>query len=85
MAVIVRRFSFSVRIDDSKKLTFRQREFAFREILTRADIGIGFSVPEEIDRFGVAVRQKHAFEDVSEELGDVFVFVHLLNAFSIKK
>ena len=52
-AVLLRRFRFSVPIDDSKRLSPRAREAAFRCILPWADIGIGFVWPEEIDRLGI--------------------------------
>ncbi|HUY33545.1 MAG TPA: hypothetical protein VMV69_12420 [Pirellulales bacterium] len=40
---------------------------------------------EQIERFRVAVGQEDAFEDVAEELGDVLVLVHLLDAFGIEQ
>ena len=52
-AVILHQFSLDVLIDDSKRLTPSAREAAYRRILPRADIGIGFSGPEEIDRIGI--------------------------------
>jgi len=40
---------------------------------------------EEVEGFRIAVRQEHALEDVPEELGNVLVFIHLLDAFGIEK
>lgn len=58
-AVVLRRFRFTVRIDDSKKLSPQAREAAYREILPCAEIGIGFVGAEEIDRTGIhAASQK---------------------------
>ncbi len=52
-AVILRKIPLAVSIDDSKRLTPLARETAFFALLTHADIGVGYSVPEEIDRFGI--------------------------------
>lgn len=49
-AVILHQRRLPVRIDDSKRLTPRQRERAFRVILESADVGIGIVTAEEIDR-----------------------------------
>ena len=40
----------SIRIDDSKQLTPRQRERAFEAILRCAHVGVGLACAEEIDR-----------------------------------
>ncbi|MCM8811968.1 MAG: ribonuclease HII [Candidatus Omnitrophica bacterium] len=52
-AVVLRRFSFPVAIDDSKRLSPKAREAAFRAIVPHADVGIGVVYPEEIDRTGI--------------------------------
>ncbi len=52
-AVVLHRVSFTAPIDDSKRLSPSAREAAYREILPNADIGIGYVVPEEIDRLGI--------------------------------
>ena len=49
-AVVLRATRLPVRIDDSKRLTSRQRARAFEVILERAEIGIGIVSAEEIDR-----------------------------------
>lgn len=59
-AVILRRFRFTVRIDDSKKLSPEGREAAYREILPSAEIGIGFVSAEEIDRLGIQLATQRA-------------------------
>ena len=52
-AVLLNRFHFPVRIDDSKRLSPSAREAAYRAILPYAQIGVGFVGPEEIDRIGI--------------------------------
>ncbi|MFH1395719.1 MAG: ribonuclease HII [Candidatus Omnitrophota bacterium] len=52
-AVIIRDGSFTERIDDSKKLTARQREKAFIDILKRCDVGIGCVEVEDVDRLNI--------------------------------
>ncbi|MBI1992133.1 MAG: ribonuclease HII [Candidatus Omnitrophica bacterium] len=49
-AVILRKAHLAVRIDDSKRLTSRQRARAFHVILEHADVGVGIACAEEIDR-----------------------------------
>lgn len=58
-AVIVRDFSFSSRVDDSKALTPQEREEAFAEILAKATIGVGIvghAVIDEINIFQATMR-----------------------------
>ena len=52
-AVILRTRPRGVRIDDSKRLSPRQRERAYAAILQCADVGIGVASPEEIDRINI--------------------------------
>ena len=52
-AVVLRRPRLSVRIDDSKRLTPRQRERAFHVILEHADVGFGIVSVEAIDRINI--------------------------------
>ncbi|MBI4342579.1 MAG: ribonuclease HII [Candidatus Omnitrophica bacterium] len=52
-AVILRSRPQGVRIDDSKRLTARQRERAYAVILRCADVGIGLASPEEIDHLNI--------------------------------
>jgi ribonuclease HII len=52
-SVILKNHSFTVRIDDSKKLSAVAREMAYKEILQKAFVGIGI-VPEDIiDRINI--------------------------------
>lgn len=67
-AVTLRRFSFSTPIDDSKRLSPRAREAAFRQILTAAHVGIGFSVPDEIDRIGIHLATRLAMRRALDQL-----------------
>lgn len=53
-AVVLRRRRFTVPIDDSKRLTPRARERAFREILAQAEVGIGIVEPTTIDTLHIA-------------------------------
>ncbi|MBI3616567.1 MAG: ribonuclease HII [Candidatus Omnitrophica bacterium] len=52
-ALILHETSLDVPIDDSKRLSPAARETAYRGLLPRADIGIGFAGAEEIDRIGI--------------------------------
>jgi ribonuclease HII len=52
-AVILREFSFKETIDDSKKLSAKKRERAYREIIKKAIIGIGIVDEKEIDRINI--------------------------------
>ena len=52
-AVILRTRPRGVRIDDSKRLSPRQRERAYVRILQCADVGVGVASPEEIDRINI--------------------------------
>lgn len=52
-AVILHRPRFTVRIDDSKKLSPQQRERAFRQILSQAEVGIGIVCAQDIDRLNI--------------------------------
>lgn len=61
-AVIIHDTSFSVRIDDSKKLSPRERDRAYEEILSRASVGIGIVDEKGIDALNIyqATRQAMA-------------------------
>jgi ribonuclease HII len=52
-AVILRTSSLQVRIDDSKRLTSRQRTRAFDAILDHADVGWGLADAGTIDRLNI--------------------------------
>lgn len=53
---------FKNRIDDSKKLTFRQRQAAFPEILSKSVFGIGVVDEKTIDRVNILVATHMAME-----------------------
>jgi len=52
-AVLLRDARFTVRVDDSKRLTPRARQRAFREILAKAEVGLGIRHPEVIDTLNI--------------------------------
>ncbi|MBU0682941.1 MAG: ribonuclease HII [Candidatus Omnitrophica bacterium] len=63
--------SFTERIDDSKKLSVRQREKAFVDILKRCDVGIGCVDVEEVDRVNIynatLLAMRKAIDDLNDE------------------
>ena len=67
-AVILRVLRLSVRIDDSKRLTPRQRLRAFPSILAAADVGIGIICAEDIDRRNIQQATWLAMQDAVSEL-----------------
>lgn len=52
-AVIIKDRVFTARIDDSKRLTAKNRERAFVEIIEKCDVGIGTASVEEIDKLNI--------------------------------
>jgi ribonuclease HII len=48
-AVIVKNFTFSTKIFDSKKLSFSARQYAFKEIIQKSYIGVGIVNNDIID------------------------------------
>lgn len=61
-AVIVRDFHFKERIDDSKKLTVKKREKAYREIFKKCDVGVGIVDEKIIDRINIYQATKAAMQ-----------------------
>ncbi|MDP2928586.1 MAG: ribonuclease HII [Candidatus Omnitrophota bacterium] len=61
-AVIVKDFHFKERIDDSKKLTAKKREKAYREIFEKCDVGIGIVDEKIIDRINIYQATKTAMQ-----------------------
>jgi ribonuclease HII len=59
-AVIIRNFKFKERIDDSKKLTAKKREKAYREILSKAIVGVGIVNEKTIDDINIYQATKKA-------------------------
>lgn len=68
-AVIVRDFSFTARVDDSKKMTERQREAAFEEINANCWVGTGVIGPDLIDRVNILEATMLAMEKAVAALG----------------
>ena len=67
-AVILHRLSFTVLIDDSKRLTPQAREKAYQAILLSADVGIGSATSEEVDRLGIHVACQRAMAQAFHRL-----------------
>lgn len=67
-AAALRDFSFSNRIDDSKKLTPRQRDAAFLEITGKADYGIGIVNEQIIDSVNILEASKLAMQEALRDL-----------------
>lgn len=66
--MVLQCFRFTVRIDDSKRLSPENREAAYREILPCAEIGIGFVGVEEIDRIGIHAASQKAMRIALQHL-----------------
>ena len=67
-AAVVRTSRFSCRIDDSKRLTPRQREEAFLEILEKCWVGIGVVAVELIEAFNIFQASRLAMEQSLQNL-----------------
>ena len=67
-AVIVRDFSFSSRVDDSKKMTALARNAAYGEILEKCVIGIGVVEPESIDTLNIFQATMKAMQEAVVKL-----------------
>jgi ribonuclease HII len=67
-AVTLRTFSFTNRIDDSKKLTPRQREKAFFEIIDKSVFAVGIVNAAEIDRLNILVATRLSMEEAVSSL-----------------
>jgi ribonuclease HII len=52
-AVILKSLRFSSTVDDSKKLSAKKRQTAYREILKKAAVGVGIVGEKEIDRINI--------------------------------
>lgn len=51
--VVLNSFDFTVRVDDSKKLTAASRERAYRQILEKAHIGVGIVFEDTIEQVNI--------------------------------
>ncbi|MDP3730535.1 MAG: ribonuclease HII [Candidatus Omnitrophota bacterium] len=61
-AVIVKDIRFKERIDDSKKLTAKRREVAYREILKKSIVGVGIIGERTIDKVNIYQATKKAMQ-----------------------
>lgn len=52
-AVILRTYEFSAKIDDSKKLSPKRREKAYKEIIKKAHVGVGIIDEKTIDDINI--------------------------------
>ena len=68
-AVILQRYDFRARIDDSKRLTPRQRNLAFEEIFGAALVGVGSVGVELIDRLNIFQASRLAMERALHDIG----------------
>jgi ribonuclease HII len=69
-AVSLKTYRFKHRIDDSKKLSSRQREAAFEEILRKADCGIGIVNEKIIDEENILQATRRAMQEAVGQLID---------------
>lgn len=67
-AVILKGFVFDSRIDDSKKLTARAREKAYREIRDKSIVGIGIVDEKTIDKINIYQATKKAMQFAISDL-----------------
>lgn len=67
-AVALKKSSFENRIDDSKKLTPRQRETAFKEIVRSSVFGLGLIDHQVIDRQNILVATQLAMQEAVAKL-----------------
>ena len=67
-AVLLHQHSFRSEIDDSKLLTPRARQKAFREILRLGSVGVGVVFQEEIDRIGIQAATHQAMTQALRRL-----------------
>ncbi|OIO39154.1 MAG: ribonuclease HII [Candidatus Omnitrophica bacterium CG1_02_46_14] len=70
-AVIVRDFSFSARIDDSKKMSAKDRIAAYDQILEKGLVGIGVVEPEGIDTLNIFQATMKAMQDAVGKLKEI--------------
>lgn len=68
-AVILKDFKFKERIDDSKKLSAKKREKAYREIFKKSIVGIGIVDEKTIDDINIYQATKKAMQLAVANLG----------------
>jgi ribonuclease HII len=69
-AVILKKFDFSARVDDSKKLSAGQREKAYREIVKKSVFGVGVVDEKTIDLINIYQATKRAMQLALSNLGE---------------
>lgn len=74
-AVVLRRASLPVRIDDSKRLTPAQRERAFGVILDHSEVGFGIICAERIDHSNILRAALEAMRCAIEDLAQPVDFL----------
>ena len=67
-AVILKDFDFKEDIDDSKKLSPKKRERAYREILEKAIVGVGIIDEKTIDRINIYQATIRAMREAVDNL-----------------
>ncbi|MCX5686076.1 MAG: ribonuclease HII [Candidatus Omnitrophica bacterium] len=67
-AVILKNFDFKEDIDDSKKLSPKKRERAYREILDHAIVGVGIIDEKTIDRINIYRATIRAMQEAVDNL-----------------
>ncbi len=70
-AVVVRDFSFSSAVNDSKKMSAKARENAYREILEKSFVGIGVVDPPLIDQLNIYQATLKAMEEAVRRLRQI--------------
>ena len=70
-AVVVRYFSFSCPINDSKKMSAKARETAYQEILEKSVVGIGIADVPLIDEWNIYQAALRAMEEAVMKLRQV--------------
>ncbi|OGW76837.1 MAG: ribonuclease HII [Omnitrophica bacterium RIFCSPLOWO2_02_FULL_45_16] len=68
-AVILKDFKFKERIDDSKKLSAKKREKAYREIFKKSIVGVGIVDEKTIDDINIYQATKKAMQLAIANLG----------------
>ncbi|MDD2865951.1 MAG: ribonuclease HII [Candidatus Omnitrophota bacterium] len=71
-AVILKTYAFASRIDDSKKLTGRQRRTAFDEILVKSTYGVGIMNQGVIDSVNISAATHFAVDEAVARLMERF-------------
>jgi len=67
-AVVLKTYAFSARIDDSKKLTARQRDEAFAEIIEKSSYAVGIMNEGVIDSINIAAATHLAVDEAVARL-----------------